>query len=266
MLEKNVKNYAANYSTNGFIQHDAARTLIEFIGAECGKNILDVGCGSGRVTQLLNSSLKPNTIHAIDKSDSMINEAKKKYNYTGITFENSSIEDYCNNRKYDLIISNSSFLWFSNFKVALDNIKNLLANNGGFYIQTSYTHRWCPEFIDIVEDIKCKHEDINEMFSHHTFPCFYLDSETEYCDFLESHGLSLTKFMSKNFVYSLPSSDAIKVFNSGPIKAYTDPLFFSRAIESEIMNKFYNLVNQTIKGCKELTITYPRAFMLCKKL
>ncbi|MCL9781122.1 class I SAM-dependent methyltransferase [Vibrio sp. S4M6] len=266
MLSDLRKSYDVNYAKNGFIQFDAARTLIEFVNTTNVNKVLDIGCGSGLVTKLLHSSLKPKILHAIDQSEVMIEQAKKNCQVEGVRFENVAIESYESQEKYDAIISNSSFLWFSNFELALRNIKCALADEGEFYIQTSYTHRWCPEFIDIVEEIKSHNEDIREMFSYHQFPCFYLDNEQEYSSFFHSHGLALQRFMAKDFEYELSAEDGLKVFNSGPIKAYADPKYFTKQVDKQCMSKFYDLVAEKIYGYRSIKITYPRAFMLVKKL
>jgi len=90
-----------NYHGNPFIQ--------PYREQACRANsILDIGCGTGFITNLIAFENNKTKITAIDFSDS-INVAKNfssKNNIENITYKNMSILDFDFKNKFDLIISN----------------------------------------------------------------------------------------------------------------------------------------------------------------
>ena len=165
LLSEIRPNYASSYSKNAFIQFDAAKALAAFASPtiEQGKVMLDVGCGSGKVSQFLFDSFKPTTFHAIDQSPEMIQEAQAGGYSQDIAFKPSSIEEYSVKTKYDFVFSNSSFQWFSDYEAGLAKIRDHLNPDGAFFIQSSYKSRWCPEFLELVDTLRTQHSFIDDL-------------------------------------------------------------------------------------------------------
>lgn len=115
--------------------------LLDLVGIKKGTLILDVGCGTGRISELLHQ-YSDNDITAIDLSSNMINVAKEKYK------NNNHIEFICDNflthkfdKKFDYIILYNAFPHFLNIE-ALNNafIENL-KENGKFAILHSLSRK-----------------------------------------------------------------------------------------------------------------------------
>ena len=64
-------------------------------------SVLEIGCGYGRLTRILNSTLQPQRYKAIDLSEELISIAKEKIN--GVEFQCISIQDLETKEKFDLV-------------------------------------------------------------------------------------------------------------------------------------------------------------------
>jgi len=64
-------------------------------------SILEIGCGYGRLTKILDSTLRPQSYNAIDLSEELITIAKK--NISNVRFQCTSIQDFKTKEKFDLV-------------------------------------------------------------------------------------------------------------------------------------------------------------------
>jgi class 3 adenylate cyclase/trans-aconitate methyltransferase len=97
--------------------------------------ILDVGCGTGAVTESLARTYPDASIVAIDPSRESIAKARTDHNPedADITYINSRIEDYCPEEEwdqYDLVFSNSAMHWVEEQHEAYANIRRLIHDDG----------------------------------------------------------------------------------------------------------------------------------------
>ena len=110
-------NYDKDYRKNGLVQYDAALELLAHIPFK-PTNLLDIGCGSGRVTALICDQRKPCRVTGIDSSPVMIKEAQLLYPLPNVTYTESTIEGLGTRDQFDVITANSSFQWFSDYSKA----------------------------------------------------------------------------------------------------------------------------------------------------
>ena len=114
------------------MQAESALNLLEFLGVEDAKDILEIGAGTGTYTLKLRKSFPNAEITAIDISKDMINTAKnkviEKVNYVEGDAENIELIG-----QFDLITSNACMQWFTDFDSFVGKItKNNLKQNGIF--------------------------------------------------------------------------------------------------------------------------------------
>ena len=97
-------------------------------------NILDVGAGTGKFTEILVKLKFFKKIYAYDPSIQMINEGKKFIKTKNIIWKNLSAEKVkMKDNSLDIISSASSFHWFKKTKI-LKNFSKILKKNGYFLI------------------------------------------------------------------------------------------------------------------------------------
>src|ERR1035438_5933679 len=70
---------AADYAANSAAQHGWARELIARLALRGDEQVLDVGCGDGKVTAEIARVLKSGGITGIDSSRQMIEFARKTF-------------------------------------------------------------------------------------------------------------------------------------------------------------------------------------------
>lgn len=129
LINKNFNAASASYDAVANIQRDAADYLIDNLLKnffDFNPNyILDVGAGTGYVTQKLLQYF-PNSKYVVnDLADNMIQQAKQNLsNYKNVYFYNGDIE-YINIEFHSLIISNMALQWAANL---VNVIKKLFDN------------------------------------------------------------------------------------------------------------------------------------------
>lgn len=129
---KNLK----NYNENAKIQKRMAERLLTFIQNKQPKKILEIGCGTGFLTQLISNSFEFEEYLTID----IVEECREYINQINstISFLPIDIEEFIktNTEKYDLIISNATLQWVNNFKNVINKLKHLLNQNGELVFST----------------------------------------------------------------------------------------------------------------------------------
>jgi trans-aconitate methyltransferase len=126
---------AQAYAQGNKLQYQAALYFISksnLITAH--KKILDVGCGTGEITDYLTTQ-NALLVHGIDASKNMISYAQEtQKNKHCLSFEQCCIENYYTKQKFDLATAFSCFHWFSDQPKALERIAHCLENNGEIFL------------------------------------------------------------------------------------------------------------------------------------
>ena len=129
---KNLK----NYNENAKIQKRMAERLMTFIQNKHPQKILEIGCGTGFLTQLISKSFEFEEYLTID----IVEECREYINQINstISFLPIDIEEFIktNTEKYDLIISNATLQWVNNFENVINKLKHLLNQNGELVLST----------------------------------------------------------------------------------------------------------------------------------
>lgn len=105
-------------------------------------NLLDLGCGTGQLLEILTKKYPNATFLGIDKSYEMINFAQIKNinaNFTVSTSEDINFED----NSFDFIVCCHSFPYYENKQLVVNKIKKYLKDDGyAIFIQASINTLW----------------------------------------------------------------------------------------------------------------------------
>ncbi len=124
----NAKDYA-KYSK---AQEVWAKELITKLELKGDENILDLGCGDGKVTALLSTSTDGKIV-GVDKSEAMV--ALAKTSYSDIEFMVMDATELTFEKQFDIVFSNAVLHWVHNHEAVLRGIKKALKPNGKILLQ-----------------------------------------------------------------------------------------------------------------------------------
>lgn len=139
LLKKRFSKHAKTYDEYANIQKMMAKQLIDSLPqhvVEQQINILEIGCGSGYLTQLLCKAFPKARILAIDLAPGMIDVAQKRIQEERVTFLCGDIEETVLHESYDLIVSNATFQWLNHPQRVIQQLFTLLEPGGRLIFST----------------------------------------------------------------------------------------------------------------------------------
>lgn len=92
--------------------------------------ILDVGCGSGAVTEEVAETFPKAEITAIDESADQVRKANQAHPHERITYEVADIVEYRPEGQFDIVVSNSTMHWVQRQDDAYQNVYRALEPDG----------------------------------------------------------------------------------------------------------------------------------------
>lgn len=132
-IKNSFSKAAHTYDQYASVQKEVAGRLIDSTGSHLFQNILEIGCGTGNYTELLQERFPSADITAIDFSSEMISVAARKLNKKKrVRLFVDDAEEFIpeTGKRYDLITSNSTLQWFADLKKGLEHYHGLLTNRG----------------------------------------------------------------------------------------------------------------------------------------
>ncbi len=124
-------NAAAYHQINSLQQWQADESLsqLKLLGEE---DVLDVGCGDGRVTAEVASRLTSGTALGIDPSHKMVDYARQTYQRPNLSFEYGDARELSYLHRFDRVFSFNALHWLlrTDFPRAMDGLKRSLKPGG----------------------------------------------------------------------------------------------------------------------------------------
>lgn len=137
LIQKRFAKNLDTYNDNAKIQKKMAERLLSFLDRKDFDDILEIGCGTGFLTQLVNDkfNFKTYTANDIVKScEKYVKEINPEINFIPADIE-KAVEN--SDKKYDLIISNAAFQWVENLKSFIKLLVSKL-NDGGILLFSTF--------------------------------------------------------------------------------------------------------------------------------
>jgi trans-aconitate 2-methyltransferase len=134
---ENFKWNPYDYASSSSAQLKWATELMIKFDLKGDENILDIGCGDGKITAEISRHLPSGKIVGIDSSKEMIEYANSKFpqsSFPNLTFNNMDARSFKLEEKFDLVFSNATLHWFSDHLSVLKCISNVMKQNGRLII------------------------------------------------------------------------------------------------------------------------------------
>ena len=115
--------------------------LLALIQPAPAMRVVDLGCGTGHLTRQLHDVLHAPDTTGIDRSDRMLEAARRDPVPAGLRFEAGTIESFAADNTYDLIFSNAAFHWVENHEALIGRLFTALRPKGQLAFQVPAMHR-----------------------------------------------------------------------------------------------------------------------------
>jgi trans-aconitate 2-methyltransferase len=104
--------------------------------------VVDLGCGTGKLTRVAHERLTAHETIGLDRSGSMLTASRAGVLPPGLRFEIGTIEDFVAHASggYDLILSNAAFHWVEDHDALLRGLSAALAPSGQLAFQVPAQH------------------------------------------------------------------------------------------------------------------------------
>lgn len=158
------------------------KDLIEILAPEKEEDILDIGCGTGDLTNTI--STYESNVRGIDKSENMIVQATEKYPHIDFKVEDVLKLEY--EHEFDAVFSNATLHWVKEPEKALQCIHRSLKPGGRFVAEFGGKGNVQIIIAEIIHQLKMEGIDT----SPEQFP-WYFPSIGEYSSVMEQIGFKV---------------------------------------------------------------------------
>lgn len=234
---------AEKYHLNSGVQQEAALHLLKLIKLNGKEKILDIGCGDGKITAAIASTLTNGEIVGSDVSQEMIQFASDKFlpstkNNLKFALLDAQAIDYSD--MFDLVFSSFALQWVLDIESVIKKINTSLRKNGriGFTIPLSISNELEESLASLIKDLQWA-SYFNEFKLN-----YYLRDENYYSQLLLKHGFKSIHFEVVKQEWVFPSRKDFEEYTlmwlphlSALPEKHLQEKFFE-----QLMNKYIELI------------------------
>jgi trans-aconitate 2-methyltransferase len=186
--------------------------LMAMVEPQPGMRVVDLGCGTGRMTRLLEQHLKPREILGLDISPAMLAESAS-YASGALRFEQGDIATFTADHSYDLVFSNAALHWLPDHPALFARLTTALAPGGQFAVQmpAMYQH---PSHVSAAE-VAASPEFASALGGYVNRE--YVLSVAEYEDVLARLGYDRHRVHLRIYRHQLPSREEVVEWVKGTL-------------------------------------------------
>ena len=169
-------------STLSYVQY-GEENVLELLDIKPGERILDLGCGTGHLTQEIKNHGAE--VVGIDASAEMIEQASRKN--PEVSFAVADATDFHFDEKFDAVFSNATLHWIHKADEAIGHIYDSLKTDGRFVAEMGGK--------DNMKQMIAATQKVLEKYSYHKLAerkAWYFPSLGEYTSKLEKAGFRVT--------------------------------------------------------------------------
>jgi trans-aconitate methyltransferase len=194
---------AKNYSKNASAQFGWGMELLQSITLHGDETVLDVGCGDGKVTQVIAESVPHGRVVGMDSSEDMIQFAQETYRDGApqLVFQHGDASALSYEHEFDLVFSNACLHWVHDHIAVLKGIARALKPGGRALLQMGGTGN--------VETVRAAVREVNSeepwvAYFEDVAPSHFFHGDEEYAEWLSLAGLvpSRLKLMPKEMLHT----------------------------------------------------------------
>jgi trans-aconitate methyltransferase len=231
---------AAGYSDKSVIQQSASDILIGLLRIQPNDSVLDVGCGTGKITRKL-STITRGMITGIDPSPGMIKSASRENSETGIRFRVLPAEEISCSQEFDIIFCNSAMQWFTDIDRVFSNFHTALKPGGKIGIQAPAREEYCPNFLKGIERVRLDKRTAGA-FSTFRNPWLFYNNEDEYRQKLEQHGFEPDICRIDRIETKHTPEEVFRIFSSGAAAGYLNREYYGTKLSPRYINSFNGIM------------------------
>jgi trans-aconitate methyltransferase len=184
---------AADYAANSAVQQSWACELIAKLNLRGDENILDVGCGDGKVTAEIARAVPRGSVAGVDASAEMIQFAKKNFpksEISNLAFQIMDARKIKFARQFDLVFSNAALHWVDDHEKILRGASSILKTGGRLIVSCGGKGNAQDVFVALRPEIRLKRW--REFFRKMPTPYFFYAPD-DYKKWLPKFGFKIQK-------------------------------------------------------------------------
>lgn len=180
---------ARAYHTSSSVQEQWAEELILKLALRSDEQVLDIGCGDGKVTAALAGAVPGGRVIDIDCSPDMIRFARERFSpaeYPNLAFVEMDARNLNFLQEFDVIFSNAALHWIPNHGPVLAGVNRSLHHGGRMLVQMGGKGNAAQVFEVLY--VLMQEERWSRFFADFPFPYSFFTPD-DYRGFLDSAGL-----------------------------------------------------------------------------
>ena len=144
VIKRNFSSAARSYDRNAALQREVAEVLARRLklpalskGATDHPRVLDIGCGTGTLTSLIEGLSPLSRVFGIDIASGMLKEARTKLNNASARLTLGDMDTLpFSDSAFDAVASNLTFQWAGDLSSAFEEARRVLRPGGAFVFST----------------------------------------------------------------------------------------------------------------------------------
>ncbi len=213
--------------------------LLEDVSLNGNESILDIGCGSGKLTAIIAQKVPHGKVTGIDTSESMIKYAKNEFKTCpNISFEQCNVLDIDYNSQFDVVTSFACLHYVADQQKAFINIARSLKENGFAYLNFAASFDHLP-IMHAWEEISSTKKWSSYKLSFKQFP-FFTPTKEEALVMLEHAKLTgQVELIEKK--YRFKNIEEYKVWLKGFLVGFKQFASLSSELQDEFLQEVIEL-------------------------
>lgn len=203
---------AYHYKKNSQQQYDRARLLFKPEDFSGNANVLDVGCGDGKITAEIASLVPKGRVLGIDSSPNMIRLAKESFQLSNLDFQCVKGEEISTPDSFDNIFCFNCLLWIRKPKEALDRLSKLLKPGATLTVLTYLKE---SSYVDFLEKTLEQFPEYKKLSAAQT-----MLTQEDHRTVLETNGLDIQMFEVEDLTSCYSNQEELMAYLEGWIRSY----------------------------------------------